>query len=146
MGKWPTDGRDRLTTRTGPAGDSQRGTGGADGPRGSRRGRIKRPTRLDFQPHRRRPEGERVAEAVEPRKRAPRSRPAKWLRRLAAAAAAYLLAWAATWAFAPAAVDRWWAAHHNPTGSDLGGGNPQPVEFRTGVHFRGERFEYGPDF
>src|SRR3954469_23027648 len=57
MGKWPTDGRDRLTTRTGPAGDSQRGTGGADGPRGSRRGRIKRPTRLDFQPHRRRPEG-----------------------------------------------------------------------------------------
>lgn len=87
-----------------------------------------------------------MAAAVSPMKRVLRSRRARWLRRLTAAAAAYLLAWAATWAFAPAALNRWWAAHHSPTGYDLGGGNPSPVEFRTGVPFRGERFEYGPDF
>src|SRR5262249_42350653 len=47
----------RQTTRTGPAGDSRPETGGADGPRPSRRGRRERPTRLDFQPHRRRRRG-----------------------------------------------------------------------------------------
>jgi hypothetical protein len=59
--------------------------------------------------------------------------------------AAYLLCWAVTRAFAPAALNRWWAAHRNPTGGDFRG-QPEPVEFRTGVPFRGEGFAYGPDF
>ena len=73
----------------------------------------------------------------------PRSRRAKRLRRLAAAAVAYLLCWAVTWAFAPAALERWWATHHRSIGCDLAG-HVAPVEFRTGVAFTGEGFGYGP--
>jgi hypothetical protein len=74
-----------------------------------------------------------------------RSRRAKWLRGLAAAVALYFLCWAATWVFAPAALNRWWATHHAPMGYDMAG-NATPVEFRTGVPFKGEGFEYLPDF
>ena len=75
----------------------------------------------------------------------PRSWRTRWLRPLAMAAATYLLCWAVTYAFAPAALNRWWAAHHNPTGRDFRG-NAEPVEFRTGVPFKGEQHEYGPEF
>ncbi len=71
-----------------------------------------------------------------------RSRWAKWLIR---GIALYLLCWAVTWALAPAALNRWWAEHHRPTTRDIRG-NEEPVEFRTGVPFKGEKFEYGPDF
>jgi hypothetical protein len=71
----------------------------------------------------------------------------KWLKYSVAALGAYLLCWSITWAFAPAAMNRWWATHHSPMGRDLGG-NAEPVEFRTGVPFKkGEKwFDYGPDF
>lgn len=68
----------------------------------------------------------------------------RWLRRLAMAGATYLLCWAVTWVFAPAALNRWWAAHHNPTGHDMRG-NADPVEFRTGVPFKVAEFGYWPD-
>jgi hypothetical protein len=89
-------------------------------------------------------EGLRVAEQVATVK-PPRTQRAKWLRRLAAAGVVYLLCWAVTWAFAPAALNRWWAAHHSRTGSDIRG-NAEPVEFRTGVPFKGEGSDYRPDF
>ncbi|MGL4424498.1 MAG: hypothetical protein ACRCZF_27840 [Gemmataceae bacterium] len=57
----------------------------------------------------------------------------------------YLLCWAFTWVVAPMSLNRWWAAHQRPTDRDLLG-NEEPVEFRTGVAFKGEGFEYGPDF
>src|SRR4051812_29143936 len=82
---------------------------------------------------------------LRPRSRPPRPRWARWLGRLAMVAVAYLLCWALTWALAPAALDLWWAAHHSPTGRDLRG-NEEPVEFRTGVPFKGTGFGYGPDF
>jgi hypothetical protein len=86
-----------------------------------------------------------MAESVTTVKPPAPSRRATWLRRLVVVAAAYLLCWAVTWAFAPAALNRWWAAHHSPTGGDRPG-HAEPVEFRTGVPFKGEGFEYGPDF
>jgi hypothetical protein len=61
------------------------------------------------------------------------------------ALAAYLFCWAITGVFAPDALNRWWAEHHSPTGLDFGG-NAEPVEFRTGVPFKGEGFRYSPDF
>lgn len=70
---------------------------------------------------------------------------ARWLRRLAAVIATYLLCWAVTWVFAPAALNRWWAAHHSPTGRDFWG-REGPVEFRTGVPFNRSGSDYGPDF
>ncbi len=72
-------------------------------------------------------------------------RRAKWPRRFAATLAVYLLCWSVTWAFAPAALNRWWATQHSPTGIAMAG-NAGPVEFRTGVPFKGQGFEYGPDF
>lgn len=69
----------------------------------------------------------------------------KWFRRLAMVLTGYLLCWAITWMFAPEALNRWWASHHTPTGRDYRG-NEEPVEFRTGMSFKGERFNYGPDF
>jgi len=72
-----------------------------------------------------------------------RSRRAKWLRRLAAVVVVYLLCWAITWALAPDALNRWWAMHHSPTGPAFAG-DAESVEFRTGVAFAGEEFEYGP--
>jgi hypothetical protein len=69
----------------------------------------------------------------------------KWLRYSVVALGVYLLCWTITWAFAPAAINRRWGTHHSPIGGDFGG-NAEPVEFRTGVPFKGERFDYGPDF
>ena len=76
---------------------------------------------------------------------APRPRRVKWLSRFAATLAAYLLCWAVAWAFAPAALNRWWAARHSPIGLDMAD-DAEPVEFRTGVPFRGAGFDYGPAF
>lgn len=86
-----------------------------------------------------------MAESVETTKASPRSSRVMWLRRLAMVAAAYLVCWAITWIFAPAALDRWWDMHHRARGGDPPGPADR-VEFRTGVRFKGEGFEYMPDF
>ncbi len=54
----------------------------------------------------------------------------------------YLLCWGLTWAFAPAAVVRWWADQKATTTDHMG--NVVPVEFRAGSRFVGAGFNYWP--